>query len=418
MADEFILTECCDEVALITLNRPEKLNALSFGLVRELDEALTAYEKDDAVKAVILTGAGERAFSAGADIHEMAGLSSEELAQRQAFRSEATWHVATFAKPLIGAINGLAYGGAALLSSTLDLRIGCERTQFRFLAASYGRVNSTWSLPLLVGLPKAKELLYTGRVVGAEEALRIGLLNEIVPSARLVETAIEIAQAIAKNDARMVQGIKRLLHEEIGLGWRERYATEEDARATWLRRAGQRQRRWTERPKRALGAEVMASGGCCRGGGPGRDRFPGSKSGKRPLPARWKPLPRTPSPLLSTRIGVIGGDVAGDGDAVKAESRTEAPVPRTGPDNSAGLARDRRPQPWHQFTRQAPLRRAADRSGACPSARHCDRPARQRALRKQIPKLRRTVRRVSKIHRQSRQNWRLPPPWLNPLPRQ
>jgi len=234
MADEFILTECCDEVALITLNRPEKLNALSFGLVRELDEALTAYEKDDAVKAVILTGAGERAFSAGADIHEMAGLSSEELAQRQAFRSEATWHVATFAKPLIGAINGLAYGGAALLSSTLDLRIGCERTQFRFLAASYGRVNSTWSLPLLVGLPKAKELLYTGRVVGAEEALRIGLLNEIVPSARLVETAIEIAQAIAKNDARMVQGIKRLLHEEIGLGWRERYATEEEARATWL----------------------------------------------------------------------------------------------------------------------------------------------------------------------------------------
>jgi enoyl-CoA hydratase/carnithine racemase len=234
MAHEFILSERMHDVALITLNRPEKLNALSFGLVRELDEALTEYEKDDAVKAVILTGAGERAFSAGADIHEMAGLSTEELAQRQAFRSEATWHVATFAKPLIGAINGLAYGGAALLSSTLDLRIGCERSQFRFLAASYGRVNSTWSLPLLVGLPKAKELLYTGRVVAAEEAERIGLLNQIVPAARLVETAVEIGQMIAKNDARMVQGIKRLLHEQIGMGWRDCYATEEDARATWL----------------------------------------------------------------------------------------------------------------------------------------------------------------------------------------
>ena len=234
MAHEFILTERQGEVALITLNRPEKLNALSFGLARELDEALTQYEEDDAIKAVILTGAGERAFSAGADIHEMAGLSSEELAQRQEFRSEATWHIASFAKPLIGAINGLAYGGAALLSSTLDLRIGCERTQFRFLAASYGRVNSTWSLPLLVGLPKAKELLYTGRVVEAEEALRIGLLNQIVPPARLVETAVEIAQMIAKNDARMVQGIKRLLHEEIGMGWRDRYATEEDARGSWL----------------------------------------------------------------------------------------------------------------------------------------------------------------------------------------
>jgi 2-(1,2-epoxy-1,2-dihydrophenyl)acetyl-CoA isomerase len=234
MAHKFILTERCDAVAVVTLNRPEKLNALSFGLARDLDEALTEYELDDAIKAVVLTGAGERAFSAGADIHEMAGLSSEELAQRQAFRSEATWHIAAFAKPLIGAINGLAYGGAALLSSTLDLRIGCERTQFRFLAASYGRVNSTWSLSLLVGLPKAKELLYTGRVVDAEEALRVGLINQLVPTTRLVETAVEIGQMIAKNDARMVQGIKRLLHEEIGMGWRERYATEEDARASWL----------------------------------------------------------------------------------------------------------------------------------------------------------------------------------------
>jgi enoyl-CoA hydratase/carnithine racemase len=234
MVREFILTESQGGVALITLNRPEKLNALSFGLMRELDEALTEYEKDEAVKAVVVTGAGERAFSAGADIHELAGQSSEELAQRQAFRSEATWHVATFAKPLIGAINGLAYGGAALLSSTLDLRIGCENSQFRFLAASYGRVNSTWSLPLLVGLAKAKELLYTGRIVGATEAESIGLLNQVVPAARLIETAIETGQMIAKNDARMVQGIKRLLHEQIGMGWRDRYATEEDARATWL----------------------------------------------------------------------------------------------------------------------------------------------------------------------------------------
>ncbi len=120
-------------------------------------------------------------------------------------------------KPLIGAINGLAYAaGAALLSSSLDIRIGCEKTQFRFLAASYGRVNSSWSLPMLVGWPKAKELLYTGRVVAAEEAERIGLLNTIVPSAKLRESAIEMGQMIAKNDARMVQGLKRLLHEGAG----------------------------------------------------------------------------------------------------------------------------------------------------------------------------------------------------------
>jgi 2-(1,2-epoxy-1,2-dihydrophenyl)acetyl-CoA isomerase len=234
LAYEFILTERFDGVAVITLNRPEKLNALSYPLVRELDDELTRCEADEGVKAVILTGAGDRAFSAGADIHEMAGLSSEELATRQEVRGRATWHIASFGKPLIGAINGLAYGGAALLSSTLDLRIGCEHTAFRFLAASYGRVNSTWSLPLLVGLPKAKELLYTGRIVLPEEAERIGLLNQVVPATRLLDTCIEIGQMIAKNDPRMVQGIKRLLHEQIGMDWRERYDNEEQARATWL----------------------------------------------------------------------------------------------------------------------------------------------------------------------------------------
>jgi len=126
MAYDFILTERLDGCALITLNRPEKLNALSFPLMTELDEALSGYEADDAIKAVILTGAGDRAFSAGADIHEMAGLSSEELAERSDTRGHISWHIASYTKPLIGAINGLAHGGAALLSSSLDLRIGCE----------------------------------------------------------------------------------------------------------------------------------------------------------------------------------------------------------------------------------------------------------------------------------------------------
>src|SRR5258707_2347984 len=234
MAYDFIISERLDGVGFVTLNRPDKLNALSYDLVRELDDALAGFEEDDAIKAVVITGAGERGFSAGADIHEMADLSSEELAQRQARRGEISWHIANYSKPLIGAINGLAYGGAALLSSSLDIRIGCEKTQFRFLAASYGRVNSTWSLPALVGMPKAKELLFTGRAVGVEEAERIGLLNQVVPSAKLIEFAVEMGQMIAKNDARMVQGIKRLLHEGMGLDWRGRYDLEDEARATWL----------------------------------------------------------------------------------------------------------------------------------------------------------------------------------------
>jgi 2-(1,2-epoxy-1,2-dihydrophenyl)acetyl-CoA isomerase len=235
MSYENILTERLDRVALITLNRPEKLNPISYEMASELDEELTQIESDNALDAVIVTGAGDRAFSAGGDIPQMAGMSSEDLAARQGNRNRATWHLATYPKPIIGAINGLAYGGAAMLTTMFDIRIGCERTEFRFLAARYGRVNSTWSLPLLVGMPKAKELLYTGRAVGAEEAERIGLLNQVVPSAKLRDAAIEMAQMISKNDARMVQGIKRLLHEEIGMGWSERYGSEREARGTWLK---------------------------------------------------------------------------------------------------------------------------------------------------------------------------------------
>src|SRR5216117_3897461 len=101
MAYGYILSERLDGVALITLNRPDKLNALSFPLMQEVDDALTQYEADGDVKAVILTGAGERAFSAGADIHEMAGLSSEELAARGETRGRISWHIATYQKPLI-----------------------------------------------------------------------------------------------------------------------------------------------------------------------------------------------------------------------------------------------------------------------------------------------------------------------------
>ena len=235
MSYENILTERIDKIALITLNRPEKLNAMNYELASDLDEELRTIENDDDVRAVILTGAGPRAFSSGGDIIQMVGMTTEDLAARSEFRSQANWHIATFRKPIIGAINGLAYGAGAMLASMLDIRIGCELTEFRFLAARYGRVNSTWSLPLLVGMGKAKELLYTGRVVKADEAERIGLLNQVVPSAQLRDTAIQMAQLTSENDSRMVQGIKRLLHEDIGMPWRERYDNERAARATSLK---------------------------------------------------------------------------------------------------------------------------------------------------------------------------------------
>jgi len=230
-----ILSERIDNVALITLNRPEKLNALSYELAADLDQELGQIESDDGIRCVVLTGSGPRAFSSGGDIMQMVKSTPEEMAARTEKRREMNWHLATFTKPIIGAINGIAYGAGAQLTTMVDVRIGCEHAEIQFLAAKYGRANSTWSLPLVVGMPKAKELLFTGRPIKAEEALSIGLLNQVVPCAQLREASLAMAQQIAANDARMVQGIKKLLDEGVGAPWRERFDNEQNARKTKLK---------------------------------------------------------------------------------------------------------------------------------------------------------------------------------------
>ena len=235
MAYQNILSERVEKVAVITLNRPEKLNAMSYELASDLDEELCNIEDDDEVRCVVLTGAGPRAFSSGGDIHQMVKSTPEEMAARMDRRREMNWHLATFRKPIIGAINGIAYGAGAQLTTMLDIRIGCENTEIQFLAAKYGRANSTWSLPLVVGMPKAKELLYTGRPIRAEEAERIGLLNQVVPSSHLLDSSIAMAKQIGENDPRMVQGIKKLLDDGVGTLWRERFDAEQNARKNKLK---------------------------------------------------------------------------------------------------------------------------------------------------------------------------------------
>jgi enoyl-CoA hydratase/carnithine racemase len=152
---EQVTYETIDGVALITLNRPEVLNAMSVQLSSELHDAVLLACKDDAVGCLVITGAGERAFTAGGDIHEQRAddkkRSAQERAQRGTVRSRGTYEVSSCPKPTIGMLNGLAFGGGAVLASSLDMRIGCERTRLRFLAAAYGRINSTWTLPNQVG---------------------------------------------------------------------------------------------------------------------------------------------------------------------------------------------------------------------------------------------------------------------------
>jgi enoyl-CoA hydratase len=214
---EHILVDVEDGVAILTLNRPESLNAMNRKLGRELHDAVKQAEADDAIGCIVITGAGERAFSAGGDIKEqLANDAKYSDAELDALRDRrSSYDISACAKPTIGMMNGLAYGGAAVLSSSLDMRVGCEATQFRFLAAAYGRINSTWTLPNQVGWPIAKELLFTARVVEAEEAYRIGLLNHLVPRAQLREKTMEIARMIAGNHRGAVMGIKSLMLKQM-----------------------------------------------------------------------------------------------------------------------------------------------------------------------------------------------------------
>jgi enoyl-CoA hydratase/carnithine racemase len=207
MGYEHILTNVEHGVGTITLNRPDKLNAMNRKLSAELHAAVKAMDSDDEVGCIVITGAGTKAFSAGGDIHEQREddrrYTFEQLeAMREGRRA---YDIAGSAKPTIGMMNGLAYGGAAVLSSSLDMRIGCEDTKFRFLAAAYGRINSTWSLGAQVGWPMAKELL---------------------PREKLRDKTMEIARMIANNHRGAVIGVKQLLLEQKGESLERAYEIE------------------------------------------------------------------------------------------------------------------------------------------------------------------------------------------------
>ncbi len=226
MSYEFITTDQVDRVAIITLNRPEVLNALSLGLTREVDQAITDMEADEGVGAIVITGSGDRAFSAGADIHENRENTPEQRQSGSVARAEYTWHLATAMKPVIGAVNGLCYGGGTVMATSLDFLVGCESSSFRFLAVNYGQMNATWSLPRLVGINRAKELLFSGREVFADEAYHIGLINHLVPKSNLMEKTIEIAAGMAKNRIEGIANIKQILLEHSGQPLEDQFQNE------------------------------------------------------------------------------------------------------------------------------------------------------------------------------------------------
>ena len=203
-------------VAILTLNRPDAYNALDAQLYEELKDQVLAFADDDEVRAIVLTGAGEKAFSAGYDVKELVTFDPDFQLIDYYRRDQWMYKIASSGIVVIAALNGLAYGGGANLAFACDMRVGSARSTFKVPAVAYAGLNSTWSLPNIVGHGIAKEWLLTGRVVSAEEAFQRGLLNHLVAPEDVLDKAVEIAGVIAGHPPVGPRAVKKLIDENIG----------------------------------------------------------------------------------------------------------------------------------------------------------------------------------------------------------
>jgi enoyl-CoA hydratase len=199
MAEGTVLTQVAGRVATLTINRPEKRNALDAATRTAIVAALDQLERDQAVRAVIVTGAGDKAFIAGADIAEFEGRAPVDQ-----YRVMSEWSVYQaadrFPKPIIAAVNGFCLGGGCEFAMACDIRIAADSARFGQPEINLGIIpggGGTQRLPRLVGLGNAFKLLYTGDVIDATEALRLGLVDEVVPAAELMARARALADKIA-----------------------------------------------------------------------------------------------------------------------------------------------------------------------------------------------------------------------------
>jgi enoyl-CoA hydratase len=209
-----ILLDIKDGIALITLNRPQRLNALNYELIDRLMAALDSIEIEPGVRAVILTGAGERAFSAGADIHEFSASvrRGPDAAIRDFVRrgQAMTARIEAFKKPVIAAVNGLAFGGGCEITEAVHLAVASDRAQFAKPEINLGMpptFGGTQRLPRLVGRKRALELLLTGDPFSPARALEIGLINRVVPHDELLPAARELAERVLRHSPLAIAGV-------------------------------------------------------------------------------------------------------------------------------------------------------------------------------------------------------------------
>lgn len=210
---ELILTETRGRVGLITLNRPQAMNALNNRLMRELMSALESYDKDDAVGAMVITG-NEKAFAAGADIKEMADLSAQEIMDRD--------HVAVFGriraiqKPVIAAVSGWALGGGCEVALSCDMIVASETAKFGQPEITIGVIpgaGGTQRLTRAVGKAIAMEMVLNNRTLTAQEAYQFGMVNRLVPVAEYLEQALKLAEEIASRAPLAVRSAKKMINQ-------------------------------------------------------------------------------------------------------------------------------------------------------------------------------------------------------------
>lgn len=189
-------------IGLITLSRPEAANAMSVQLLHELSDTLDQINGEPAVRVVLLTGAGEKAFCAGADLKERKGMSDRQVKQIVQLIGATVAKVETLAQPVIAILNGVAFGGGLELALACDLRIAATHVKLGLTETSLGIIpgaGGTQRLPRLIGLGKAKELIYTARRLNAEEAENYGIIEYVYEGHEVLDKAQQLALEMAKN---------------------------------------------------------------------------------------------------------------------------------------------------------------------------------------------------------------------------